>query len=575
MGGFDVAAGGRGHGVAGICGAAKLSFMVRGNPLLLFCFFTTIGACATGGGQADPAPVAADPAPAEDASAPDARGRDENFSFALGSLPATLEVVQGLAVKIKIDLVRGKTMLAPVEIKLRDFRDGITATPVSITGDSGEIEISAPSAAPQGPAAGTIEASAVDPKDPTRVFKVALPLKALVRGAPGAVDTTYGTAGIVRDVFGAGNDARIDDLVLAPDDSVYIVAHCAAAGVCVRHLDASGKIDMTYGGGGTATLALVSPHQAALQSDGKLVIVGGTPPSTAMIGRLDAKGVPDGSFGTGPAGSGTSVVQSGGLNGLNEGLVAVAIRADGDIFAAWDNNHDTIYKNGLMRIAPNGTLRAEYGAGGTSRNAPGRSTAMLVRNDVKSPSKGNVALVWVDTTAVKSLGFMQTNGDTGGVDPLIGPTPKTYALSQAWRPTQGAYGLVELADGSIVTPILGGGGVYLVKLSAVGGLVAGFGSGGIAGPFTSSRPNAEPNGIAVLPDGKLLVSIGHEGGLELLRFTTTGALDPGFGTNGRITQLTGTNSVGRKVVVQKSGRILAGSSTLTAPIDSGVSAFWP
>lgn len=535
--------------------------------LLLLC---AVSACATGGNAADPLPSATSTPPDADAAPPAVKGRDADFSFALGNLPDRVSIAQGLATKVKIEIVRGKTLTVPVRITVRGFRDGITAAPVDIAGDSGEIELAAPDAAAQGVADGTIEATAADPTDASKVFKVALPLKGLVRGTPGAVDTTYGAAGVVRDLFGAGNDARIDDLVLAPDDSVYVVAHCVAAPTCVRHLDANGKVDATYGGGGTATLALTSPHQAALQPDGKLVIVGGGPPSTATIGRLDTKGVPDATFGTGPAGSGISDVQTGGLNGTNEGLVGVAIRNDGEIYVAWDNNDNGALKNATMRIGPNGALRTEYGASGTGRNALGRTTAILVRNDASSPSAGDVAYVWVGTAAAGDIGFMQHNGGTGGVDPLVGPTPKLYALPQAWRQTNAAYGVVELKDGSIVTPFLGSGGIYLVKLSAVGVPVPGFGTQGFSGPFSGF----EPNGIAMQSDGKLLVSLGHEAGLELVRFAATGALDTTFGTNGRVIKLTGTKSTGRKVVIQKSGRVLAGTSALSAPLDSGVSAFW-
>jgi uncharacterized delta-60 repeat protein len=536
--------------------------------LLLLVAAGVVGACGVFGGE-DPSP--ASPAAADGGGPADGAGNSPvgqlpaDFAFTIDPLTTPATLVQGASVKLKITVKRGKLLTGPIEITTRDLPGGITSAPLALTGDSGELELSAQATAAQGAAKGTIEGRAGAAVSTT-------PVDVLVRGKPGDLDTTFGVGGEVLDLFGVDNIPIPEALVLAPDDSLYLVAACAGSGdqACVVHVSAEGKLDNAYGTGGIAYLACTRPVGAALQPDGKLVVLGLT-----AIGRLDAAGQPDITFGSGSPGPGTATLGTGGLNGNFDGAVAVALRSDGDIYVAWDNTDNVGTKDGAMRLAPNGSLRTEFGLAGTSRSAVGYTTAIAVRNNPASLSKGNLVMTFVgDGTASSVLGFNQKNGNTSVVDPQFGPAPKVITVAGARRPLNRAPGLVELADESIITTFEATGGMFLRKFTSVGDPAVGFGTGGMAGPFTHDTNGG--SSLAVQADGKILVALLGGGGNKAMRFTAAGALDTTFANSGRLVRaLPGGDGTSRSVVVQKSGRIVLGGRFFPGEGGGVLTAFWP
>jgi hypothetical protein len=287
------------------------------------------------------------------------------------------------------------------------------------------------------------------------------------------------------------------------------------------------------------------------------------------MNRLDAAGQPDTTFGPG----GARELTVGGLVGSEAwGAYRVAIRADGDIFVAFDNRDPPVggvTKNGVAHLAPDGTFRTAFGLSGTSRWDAGQMTGLLVRNNPASPSKGNLAMFWVTNTAPLTVKALQVNGDTGAADPLFAPS--ALALD-AGRPSSGP-GVVELADGSVVALF----GNYLRKFGPDGKAAAAFGASGTGGPFPTGLPGVL-SGMALQADEKVLVAVEHTGGIEAIRVLPSGVLDAAFGQNGHTpTKLLGLGTTGRQVVVQKSGRILmsADVSFAASRIDGALVAYWP
>lgn len=68
--------------------------------------------------------------------------------------------------------------------------------------------------------------------------------------------------------------------------------------------------------------------------------------------------------------------------------------------------------------------------------------------------------------------------------------------------------------------------------------------------------------VAVRADGKIVVAGSSAGQLAVVRFDSTGALDLGFSTNGRVTAGTLTSSRADAVAIDSQGRILAGGIAL-------------
>lgn len=534
-------------------------------------------ACTSFGGDDADSNAPAPPTSGSDSGVDPVTGIPVDEAFTIDAIAQPVQLVQGATVKIPVRVKRGRNLTRPITISAKGLREGLAAAPLVITGETGDLEITVGASTAQGAADGSIEGT-------VERQTVTIPLKGFVRGGPGVVDTSYGIGGTVLELAGAAVRGIVTDLVLAPDDSVFVVADCSSSGdvTCIVHVGADGTVDKSYGVGGVAVLGFANPNGAALQTDGKLVVVGGSGGAggtPAAIGRVLANGMPDTTMGLASFGPGTQRLTTGGLSGTNEGALGVAVRnADGDIFVAWDNLDGADVKNAMMRLTPTGTSRNGFGAAGTQRYAVGRTTGIAVRNE-PGASQGNLAMLWTGGTGASAYAaFLQVDGSTGGVDPQYGSgTPKYTPMTGVRRPgLKGLPGLVKLADGSIVAPFQGDG-VYLRKWTALGDPAPGFGTAGVAGPFPKSNGAADVTGIAMQADGKFLVSFDNEGGPEVMRITAAGQLDTGFGSKGSVQTSIGTSfSMGRRVVVAKSGRIvLSGVTYRNSDYYPALIAYWP
>src|SRR5262249_3125586 len=135
---------------------------------------------------------------------------------------------------------------------------------------------------------------------------------ALVRyNADGTLDTSFGSGGKVTTNFFGFNDS-LGDLALLPNGKIIAVGTAGTPGfrgeLAIARYDANGSLDSTFGIGGKTTTAYVFKDEAstvAIQPDGRIVVAGGsfvadsTPVSEFFVGRYDANGTLDTSFGTG------------------------------------------------------------------------------------------------------------------------------------------------------------------------------------------------------------------------------------------------------------------------------------
>ena len=497
--------------------------------------------------------------------------------FALGPVTTTTAIVHGTTAKVSISITRELGFMDPVQITTKNLRDGITSAPLSITTDRGDLEISVPAAAAQGAADGVIEATA---GGVTRTTPVSL----LVGGKPGEIDTTYGANGYVTGIF--GKSVNFVDAKLAADDSVFVVATDSGAGsASVAHVHADGTLDKTYGTSGVATVGVYAPHTAAVQPDGKLVVVGGDLSHGTYVGRLDSAGHADTTFGQASNGPGTTILPAPGVGGVSAGSFGVVVRPDGDIIVGFDNPVSAPMpadRVGVARLAPDGSLRTTFGTTGTARYANGDLLGVTVRDAPGTASNGSIVVVWADTTpSPHVLGFFQANGDTGGTDTTFGAAIKTVPIDGTSRPVaQRGAGLVTLSDQSIVAATTGASSFsfYLRKYDPKGDGVSSFGVAGLAGPFSAGTNALAPLSIAAQADGKLLIAVAaltaalQPAGMDAVRFTATGTIDTAFGQSGHVADTVGYASV---VLVQKSGRIVLIGEGASPGHDALIGGYWP
>jgi uncharacterized delta-60 repeat protein len=209
----------------------------------------------------------------------------------------------------------------------------------------------------------------------------------------------------------------------------------------------------------------------------------------------------------------------------------------------------------LVRYATAGTVDPTFGTDGvvtTDLGGSDSATAAVVQPDDKvvaavatSGSDRGPALL------VRYLpdGALDTAFGVGGVASV--PIDTYGALSAALQP-----------DGKIV--VAGGpgtSGVDLIRFTTDGALDASFGNGGkVATSFASPGSSSPFYGLAVQPDGRIVVKANTATSVALARYLPNGTPDPTFGTGGRVQLVHPLRA--RSLALQPDGNlVLAGTDT--------------
>lgn len=336
--------------------------------------------------------------------------------------------------------------------------------------------------------------------------------------ADGRVDTSFGSAGIVADVFAGAASDQVADVVVLPDGRIVAVGRVqtdpASADVtdfaAARFL-ADGSRDTGFGSGGIVRIDFAGgPDEATrvlLQPDGKLVLVGAATtlaPSNGDemafgLARLDADGRLDGGFGTG----GRATVRIGGFDQAR----AAVLQPDGGIVIAGrvgDGRADEA-DTGLARLRADGSL--DTGFDGDGRLRLDLSTAWDEAADLLLLPDGRLVVLAtaqigndMATTLLRlsSDGMPDTGFGSGGrVDLDVGPrgdSPHAAALQ---------------ADGSMIIALSASGAPVsdfaLLRVRADGTPDAGFGDAGVLRVgFFGALGSA--NDVLVEPDGAIVAA---------------------------------------------------------------------
>jgi len=317
-----------------------------------------------------------------------------------------------------------------------------------------------------------------------------------------------------------------------------------------RTLLSAGQLDTTFGNNGQFLLPAAGyiAEASAVQSDGKVLIVGSAPSSSAastdfFVERLNPDGTPDSSFAT---------------DGIKTEhfadpvtATAVAIQGDGKIVVGGvDQASSTDSGFAFMRLNTNGTLDSTFGSG-TGVDVVAMSGTQIL-GSIAIESDGKILAVgrggYTESGGLSATdAFVVTRLTTGGaLDTTLGN--QGFVIEQL-----PSFDLNE-AGTSITIAAATGGKFYVggsIQFDPViwrfnndGSLDTSFASGGVAWnplQFEDTNDDYESATISqmiVQPDGKLLVS-----GLEDIgatpdqdwfvgRFNSDGSVDTGFGDKG-------------------------------------------
>src|SRR5262245_5318569 len=327
---------------------------------------------------------------------------------------------------------------------------------------------------------------------------------------PGHLDPTFAAGGVLVRAL-PGDDDAFDSVVVQPDGHVLV---SGADGL--HRLDAAGVPDPGF------TPSAVS-GQVVLQPDGRIVVLG-----RDRLTRLRADGSLDTGFGQGGVAALVSAFNAAASEARaparqpNGKLVVGGVIGNQVALARWDSRGD---------------LDRGFGDDGLVIT-PVASAGSRVEAVAATPDNGvvvaGIARIEQQIGTVRFL-VARYLAD-GRLDPSFGSggVVTTDLGGAAW-----ATSVVQLADGGVV---VGGvdrgaaGDVLVAGYRADGSLDPGFGRAGIAAMHLGDVDPAAALALAVGAGGAIVAAHTRGGpdacGVALLRYRTSGTLDPGFGVGG-------------------------------------------
>lgn len=329
------------------------------------------------------------------------------------------------------------------------------------------------------------------------------------------------------------------------------------------------------GAPGTALIPLSSgtdlANAVALQDDGKIVVAGysddgsGTGNLEFSVARLLANGAPDPAF----HGTGTLIIPRGsGLDVVN----AVKIQADGKIVLAGANDTGSGSTTTVVRLTVDGQLDTSFGGTGKVQLQASAGSVLAMSSLAILPD-GRMVLAgsaWNGTD--EDFAVVRLNTD-GSLDTSLGGTGQV--MLSVGSSDDRALAVAVQPDGKI----LAAGYAYgdtgqdsaLVRLHSDGSLDTGFnGTGKLVVPVSSRSDVAQ--GIALLPDGRIVLGGSSDGDFSLVRVLANGSLDTSLAGSGKLVIPVGVGrDSGKSVLLQDDGKIvLAGNSINGGSLDFSV-----
>lgn len=461
----------------------------------------------------------------------------------LGADASALEVVSGSSVSFGLTLTRGNGATGDVALQFTGLPTGVTAdvSKIAAGATTATVKLTATTAA----VPGTLASFTVQGTVGTAVSSAKVEL--FVRGKPGTLDTTYGTAGksfvptihqIQSAALGAG-----DRVVAAGYTQNQTSSLGRFRGYVVR-LDNTGAFDAEFGSSGEQIIAFENPNTVfarfwgvqvlanSIVAFGSTSIASGT--EAVVAARFGLDGAPDPTFGG--AGkvmlylSDSSVSCGGDCQLLAR---AGVVSTDGKLAFAGEFHSQNTRPWGIGRINADGTFDATLGSKGVAFSVgySGAATCMVRRADgryvVGGSDPSGTATQW-QITQFTSLGVAETTyGPSGGGGRVDASQTAGSSVADCALDSQGNLVAVGgLTDKILIDRFLPSG---LSDQTFSPDLI--FNGAGLVTTTVADIASYTTIRLAIQADDKPLVLAGK----TLLRYTKAGALDTTFGANGSAT----------------------------------------
>jgi uncharacterized delta-60 repeat protein len=385
----------------------------------------------------------------------------------------------------------------------------------------------------------------------------------------GALDITFNSTGKVTTSIGSGYD--FGKSVAIQSDGKIIVAGVYSHGTdddfAVVRYTSAGALDNTFGTGGIVTTSIGSHNDAAysvaIQSDGKIVVAGlssdGSKNHIAVV-RYTSVGALDAGFGTG--GIVTTVIGSSDNPGFG-----VAIQSDGKILVSGYAHIGLNDDFAVVRYSSVGALDGGFGTGGIVTTNFGSGVA--AGNSVAIQSDGKIVVAGYFSSGGSAVDFAVARyTSTGALDNTFDTDGKvTTAIGSA---SDVGNSVAIQSDGKIVVAgyahIGSTDDFAVVRYTSNGALDNSFDTDGIVTTAIGTGTTDWGYSVALQLDGKIVVA-GFTAGnnIAVVRYTSTGALDNTFGTTGKVTTAVGSHgSDGVSVALQSDGKVVVAGDSYTS-----------
>jgi uncharacterized delta-60 repeat protein len=474
--------------------------------------------------------------------------------FSLAVTPATVGVGQGSSGSATVTVTR-EAFAGTIVVTATGLPDGVTADGLSLVGNRGNLVFHVTRAAAQGASLVTVRAVGGTATVTALLNFLVLP--------PGGLDVSFGVNGQVTTNYDSdgGTTSTLTAVAVQPDGKIVIVgtrtrpsfqvgdgcgsAHNQAClGVVIARYNSDGTLDPTFVGpdagnppppGAVVILEDVqvnstTPSAVAISDAGILVAGTGSLMFETLI-RLTANGAFDTTFnpGGGRPGRAPMTIKAKSVAVVSGDRILVAGQTISSLFA-------------VVRYQPDGTLDQTFGDGGyvfqgfDGGTSPSSTTggALIAGDTAKVVGQATVA--GKATVAIMSFDA----GDNGSIDSSFNGNGQV--LIQLGSNTSTANAVVGVDGGNTVViattrNAASHADTALASFQPDGGLDTSFGDGGIARTiFDPDAGNSLINGAASFGDKIAVVGrFMRTGVLDrflVLRYTSDGAADSNFGTNG-------------------------------------------
>lgn len=376
---------------------------------------------------------------------------------------------------------------------------------------------------------------------------------------PGDLDPTFGTGGKVETSIGIYDDAA--DAAVQSDGKIIVLGNTSADGsvndlAFVRY-NSDGSLDTSFGSGGTVVFAEAGNQIATamlLQTDGKIIAVGSDGAKLAVY-RLNTNGTLDTSFGTG----GKFVLNLSAASQAND----VLIQPDGKIvLAGFINNISGEGMVSLVRLNTNGTLDTTFNSVGYV-SIPGvyvggtHGMAAALQSDGKIVVGGHIL-------GVIGGGFLGRFNSNGAIDGEL--TAIDFKVADIALQTDGKIVCAGYTATGSNLPVFA-----VMRRKADKTADTTFGTSGLITIDWGNLGRSEAKSLIIEPDGRILI-----GGLSfptaqapqasIVRLNATGFLDVGFGNDGKV--ISNFKEI-RRLISHPDGKSIGmGSITFSSPLGS-------